>query len=444
MTESKQILQLNRFDMASADGLDARLATLVERRRASFGASSVLFYQKPLEIVRAEGVTMFDASGKAYLDVYNNVPTVGHCHPQVVEAISRQAALLSTNSRYLYENLHTYAETLLATFPAALSNLVLTCTGSESNDIALRMARTHTGGSGFVVTETAYHGNTTAVMEISPSSYRKGNPLPPHIRSIPAPDSYHLEPGQAVGAVFAAHLRAAIADLQSHGITFAGLVVDTVFSSDGVFADPAGFLGEALAVVHEAGGLFIADEVQPGFGRTGKGYWCFARHGIEPDIVTLGKPMGNGYPMAGVVTRPELLEAFCAETGYFNTFGANPVAAAAGLAVLQVIEQEGLIANADKVGALLRDGLRDLGRSDERIGDVRGAGLFIGLEFSRAGREPDANLAAYVINAMKEEGILIGAAGAYGNVLKIRPALCFGEENAGFFVETLEKVLREA
>ncbi|PZP25542.1 aspartate aminotransferase family protein [Pseudomonas kuykendallii] len=442
MTESKQILQLNRFDMASAERLDARLATLVERRRASFGASSVLFYQKPLEIVRAEGVTMFDAAGKAYLDVYNNVPTVGHCHPQVVEAISRQAALLATNSRYLYENLHTYAETLLATFPASLSNLVLTCTGSESNDIALRMAQTHTGGNGFVVTETAYHGNTTAVMEISPSSYRKGSPLPPHIRTIPAPDSYHLEPGQKVGTVFAAHLRAAIADLQNNGITFAGLVVDTVFSSDGVFADPAGFLAEALAVVHEAGGLFIADEVQPGFGRTGKGHWCFARHGIEPDIVTLGKPMGNGYPMAGVVTRPELLEAFCAETGYFNTFGANPVAAAAGLAVLQVIEQEGLIANADRIGTLLRDGLRDLGRRDERIGDVRGAGLFIGLEFSRGEREPDANLAAYVINAMKEEGILIGAAGAYGNVLKIRPALCFGEDNAGFFVETLEKVLR--
>jgi 4-aminobutyrate aminotransferase-like enzyme len=443
MTESKQILALNRFDAGSTAHLDARLATLVERRTRAFGASSVLFYQKPLEIVRAEGVMMYDASGKAYLDVYNNVPTVGHCHPAVVAAISEQAAKLATNSRYLYENLHTYAETLLATFPPALSNLVLTCTGSESNDIALRMAQTYSGGTGFVVTETAYHGNTSLVMEISPSSYKKGRALPAHIRSIPAPDSYNLAPGQDVGEVFAAHLQAAIDDLQSSGVTFAGLIVDTIFSSDGVFAGPVGFLAKAVDVTHKAGGLFIADEVQPGFGRTGKGHWCFARHGVLPDIVTLGKPMGNGFPMAGVVTRPDLLEGFCAETGYFNTFGGNPVAAAAGLAVLQVIEREGLIANADKVGAMLREGLRQLGQHDARIGDVRGAGLFVGLEFSGADKEPDADLAAHVINAMKERGVLIGAAGAYGNVLKIRPALCFSEANAGFFVEALAAVLRE-
>jgi 4-aminobutyrate aminotransferase-like enzyme len=442
MTESKQILALNRFDAGSTAHLDARVANLVERRMRSFGASSVLFYQKPLEIVRAEGVTMYDAAGKPYLDVYNNVPTVGHCHPAVVAAISEQAGKLATNSRYLYENLHTYAETLLATFPAALSNLVLTCTGSESNDIALRMAQTYSGGTGFVVTETAYHGNTSAVMEISPSSYKKGRALPAHIRSIPAPDSYNLAPGQDVGAVFAANLQAAIDDLQSNGVTFAGLIVDTIFSSDGVFADPLGFLAKAVEVTHKAGGLFIADEVQPGFGRTGKGHWCFARHGVVPDIVTLGKPMGNGFPMAGVVTRPELLEGFCAETGYFNTFGANPVAAAAGLAVLQVIEREGLIANADKVGEMLREGLRQLGQHDARIGDVRGAGLFVGLEFSGVDKQPDAELAAQVINAMKERGVLIGAAGAYGNVLKIRPALCFSEANAGFFVETLAAVLR--
>jgi 4-aminobutyrate aminotransferase-like enzyme len=441
MPESKQILALNRFDSQAAGALDQRLADLVARRFKSFGTSSVLFYQRPLEITHAEGVWMYGADGRCYLDVYNNVPTVGHCHPAVAAAIAEQSAKLATNSRYLYENLHGYAEALLATFPAPLSNLVLTCTGSESNDIALRIARTHSGGEGFVVTETAYHGNTTAVMEISPSSYKKGRPLPAHIRTIAAPDSYHLEPGESVENTFAAHLLAAIDDLEADGIKFAGLIVDTIFSSDGVFADPPGFLAKALDVVHRAGGLFIADEVQPGFGRTGQGMWCFDRHGIVPDVVTLGKPMGNGYPMAGVVTRPELLDAFCAETGYFNTFGANPVAAAAGMAVLEVIEREGLIANAGQVGEYLREGLRELARHDARIGDVRGAGLFIGVEFSTASKDPDAALAAGVINAMKEHGVLIGAAGAYGNVLKIRPALCFGREHADYFVGVLKEVL---
>src|SRR5690606_8792947 len=253
------------------------------------------------------------------------------------------------------------------------------------------------GGTGIVVTETAYHGNTRAVMEVSPSSYKKGTPLPAHVRTIPAPSAYHLPEGSDVGAAFAADLQAAIDDMAAHGIRFAGLLVDTVFSSDGVFADPQGFLKPALEVVHKNGGLFIADEVQPGFGRTGQGHWCFARHGIVPDVVTLGKPMGNGYPMAGVVTRPDLLDVFVRETGYFNTFGANPVAAAAGHAVLRVLEEERLIDNAETVGRYLRDGLRKLGEQDARIGDVRGAGLFIGLEFSGPDRTPDAALATWVI-----------------------------------------------
>lgn len=444
MTDTKQILALNRFDAERAKGLDGRLGELVARRQRAFGVSSVLFYEQPLEIARAEGVFMFDASGRPYLDVYNNVPVVGHCHPAVVAAIAEQAGRLNTNTRYLYESLTTYAETLLGTFPPALSNLSMTCTGSEANDIALRIARAWTGGTGFVLTETAYHGNTSLVMEVSPSSYRKGRQLPPHIRTIPAPDSYRLAPGEDLGEVFAAHLQQAIDSLEASGIRFAGLIVDTVFSSDGVFAGPPGFLARALETVHRAGGLFIADEVQPGFGRTGEGYWCFARHGIEPDVVTLGKPMGNGFPMGGVVTRPELLEAFCAETGYFNTFAGNPVAVAAGQAVLDTLQREGLIANAGRVGDYLRDGLWRLAQKDARIGDVRGAGLFIGLEFVGEGKAPDGALASHVINAMKEQGILIGAAGAYGNVLKIRPALCFSQAHADQFLATLQAVLAAA
>lgn len=442
MANTKQILALNRFDARHAEGLNAELASLVARRQATFGASSVLVYQRPIRMVRAEGIWMFDADGRRYLDVYNNVASVGHCHPRVVEAIAKQAATLNTNTRYLYDNVHDYAERLLKTFPARLSNIVFTCTGSESNDFALRLTKSFTGGAGFIVTETAYHGNTEAVTEVSPSSF-KTRSVPPHVRTVPAPDVYR-HPTNDVGARFAEDVAKAVADLEGNGVKFGGLLVDSIFSSDGIYADPAGFLKRAVDVVHQAGGLFISDEVQPGFGRTGTAMWGFQRHGVEPDIVTMGKPMGNGFPVGGVVTRPEILEAFCETTGYFNTFGGNPVAAAAGLAVLEVIEDEGLVENANKIGGYFRAGLRDIAVRHPSIGDVRGAGLFIGIEFSLPGTtDPDVAAASYAINALKERGVLIGAAGAYGNVLKVRPPLCFSRDNADLFVETLDAVLSD-
>jgi 4-aminobutyrate aminotransferase-like enzyme len=442
MANTKQILALNRFDARHAEGLNAEIASLVARRQATFGASSVLVYQRPIRMVRAEGIWMFDADGRRYLDVYNNVASVGHCHPRVVEAIAKQAATLNTNTRYLYDNVHDYAERLLKTFPARLSNIVFTCTGSESNDFALRLTKSFTGGAGFIVTETAYHGNTEAVTEVSPSSF-KTRSVPPHVRTVPAPDVYR-HPTNDVGARFAEDVAKAVADLEGNGVKFGGLLVDSIFSSDGIYADPAGFLKRAVDVVHQAGGLFISDEVQPGFGRTGTAMWGFQRHGVEPDIVTMGKPMGNGFPVGGVVTRPEILEAFCETTGYFNTFGGNPVAAAAGLAVLEVIEDEGLVENANKIGGYFRAGLRDIAVRHPSIGDVRGAGLFIGIEFSLPGTtDPDVAAASYAINALKERGVLIGAAGAYGNVLKVRPPLCFSRDNADLFVETLDAVLSD-
>jgi 4-aminobutyrate aminotransferase-like enzyme len=279
-------------------------------------------------------------------------------------------------------------------------------------------------------------------MEVSPSSFKTGG-VPPHVRTVPAPDAYR-HPTNDVGARFAEDVARAIADLEQNGVKFGGFLVDSIFSSDGIYADPAGFLKQAVDAVHNAGGLFISDEVQPGFGRTGAGMWGFGRHEVEPDIVTMGKPMGNGFPVAGVVTRPEILESLCETTGYFNTFGGNPVAAAAGLAVLDVIEDEGLIENAKEVGGYFRLGLQDLASQHRGIGDVRSAGLFIGIEFSLSGTiEPDPAAASYVINALKERGVLIGAAGAYGNVLKVRPPLCFTRENADIFLETLEGVLGE-
>jgi 4-aminobutyrate aminotransferase-like enzyme len=442
MANTKQILALNRFDGRHVEGLGAELESLVARRQATFGASSVLVYERPIRMVRAEGVWMFDADGRRYLDVYNNVASVGHCHPRVVDAIAKQSATLNTNTRYLYDNIHDYAERLLATFPRPLANIVFTCTGSESNDLALRLTNAFTGGTGFVVTETAYHGNTEAVTAVSPSSF-KTRTVPPHVRTVPAPDAYR-HPTNDVGSRFAEDVAGAIAYLERNGVKFGGLLVDSIFSSDGIYPDPAGFLKRAVEVVHGSGGLFISDEVQPGFGRTGAGMWGFVRHGVEPDIVTMGKPMGNGFPVGGVVTRPEILEPFCATTGYFNTFGGNPVAAAAGLAVLDVIEDEGLIDNAKTIGERLRTGLQDVASRHPGIGDVRSAGLFIGIEFSQPGTtEPDPQAASQAINALKERGVLIGAAGAYGNVLKVRPPLCFSRDNADLFLETLDAVLAD-
>lgn len=438
-TATKEILDLNRFDASRTEGFPPDLAERVSRRQAAFGASSVLFYEQPIEMVRARGAYMYDVNGRKYLDVYNNVPSVGHCHPKVVEAVARQVGELNIHTRYLNRVVEAYSEKLLSKFPVGLSNVVMTCTGSESNDLAMRIARIATGAEGFIVTEAAYHGNTALVTEISPSSLRKRKPAP-FVAIIPAPAARE---GMSVEESFAASVATAISDLNSRGIGLAALVIDTIFSSDGIYADPAGFLKAATDVVHRAGGLLIADEVQPGFGRTGGGLWGFERHGVTPDIVTMGKPMGNGFPMGGVVTRPEFLKRFCEETGYFNTFGGNPVAAAAGHAVLQVIEDEELVARANTVGAYFRQSLTDLRATHAEIGEVRGAGLFIGLDFVDPGNgTPNTALATHAINQLKQNGILIGAAGKYGATLKIRPPLCFSQEDADLFTGTLDTILK--
>lgn len=430
-----QILSLNAFAGNSAS-IAPDIAALVERRRKSFGAGSVLFYDEPLKIVRAEGAHIHASDGRAYLDFYNNVPTVGHCHPKVVEAVRKQMGEFNIHSRYLFDVAHDYAEKLLATYPASLSNLVLTCTGSESNDLALRLAKKASGGEGFVVTKTAYHGNTSAVTEVSPSSYKQGGP-PRHVRMVPPPDPALF--GNDVAQGFADAVAAAIAGMEADGIRFAGLLVDTIFSSDGVYADPPGFLKAAVEVARKAGGLFIADEVQPGFGRTGDGMWGFSRHGVVPDIVTMGKPMGNGYPIAGVVTRPEILAEFCADFGYFNTFAGSPVATAAALAVLEAIEEDDLIANAAHVGRHLSARLKRLA-ARAPITAVRGAGLYIGVEFGTADG-PAPEIAKGLINGLRRHGILIGAAGGYGNVLKIRPPLCVTTGHADQLVDAMEEML---
>lgn len=434
--DTRPVTELNAFDPQRDGGADG----LVGRRLRNFGAASVLFYRKPIEMVRAEGAWMWAADGTRYLDVYNNVPSVGHCHPRVVDAVTRQIGQLNIHSRYLSETVDTYIERLTATLPAPLSNLAMVCTGSEANDLAMRVAAMASGGRGFVVTETAYHGNTTAVSDISPQALVTGEP-PAYVRTVPPPGPEFY--GDDIAGGFAGAIASAFADLAKHGIQPAGFICDTIFSSDGIYADPAGFLAAAMAATHKAGALFIADEVQPGFGRTGDAMWGFERHGLEPDIVTMGKPMGNGFPMAGMATRPDLLEAFCTRTGYFNTFGGNPVAAAAGLAVLDVIAEEGLQQNADRVGRHLLERLAHIRQRAPQISAIRGAGLFLGVELSHDGdiARPNPDAANAAINALRDRFILIGGASRLGSTLKIRPPLCLSIEQADLFADALEAVL---
>ena len=423
---------VNAF-VADADiDLPATDRALIGRRQAALGSAYRLFYQRPVHPVRGKGCWLYDADDNAYLDVYNNVASVGHCHPHVVAALTKQAETLNTHTRYLDDIIVDYAERLLATLPDSIAHAMFTCTGSEANDLAMRIAQHATGGEGIVVTELAYHGVASAVAAFSPS-----------LGVVPAPDAYRGDPD--VGAAFAAAVRAAFADLQRHGIRPAAFICDTIFSSDGVFADPAGFLKGAVEAAHEAGALFVADEVQPGFGRTGAGMWGFARHGVVPDIVTAGKPMGNGHPIAGVFARADIVDAFGQNLRYFNTFGGNRVSCAVGMAVLDVIEGEGLIENARVTGELLLDGFRDLATRHDVIGDVRGAGLFVGVEMvaNRETREPSAEAASHLVNALREKRILISATGPGANILKVRPPLVFGPAEAAMLLEAVDEILSE-
>ena len=432
---------INAYAHDAADSLPERERALIARRERLLGPAYRLFYADPVHVVRGEGSYLYDPDGNRYLDAYNNVASVGHSRPEVVEAMAKQAAVLNTHTRYLTDGILDFAEAFLAEFPAELSHLMLTCTGSEANDLALRVARVHTGGTGVVIAHNAYHGVTSALAEMSPS-LGAAVKLGDHVRVVPAPDSYRI-PEADVGAAFARSVEAAIADLAEKGIKPAALLVDTIFSSSGVFTDPAGFLAPAVEAMRKAGGVFIADEVQPGFGRLGTHMWGFARHGLVPDIVTVGKPMGNGHPVAGAVFRPEVIEAFGKSQRYFNTFGGNPVSCAVALAVLRVIKTDRLQENALAVGTEMIQGLRALAGKHDLIGDVRGSGLFIGVEMvrDRKLKTPAAEETARVVNGMRRRRVLISATGQEGHILKIRPPLVFSSDDAKLFLSTLDEVL---
>jgi 4-aminobutyrate aminotransferase-like enzyme len=431
---------VNQYVPGREGDISAEDAALIQRRQKLLGPAYRLFYERPLHIVRGEGVWLYDPDGNAYLDVYNNVASVGHCHPKVVAALTQQASTLNTHTRYLHETIVDYAERLLAKFPTALQHVMFTCTGSEANDLALRIAKSYTKGTGVIVTTLAYHGLTVAISELSPSlgDYVERGP---NVKLVPAPDTYRI--AGDVGTVFAAGVKAAIAEMQAEGIKPCALLVDGIFSSDGVFPGKPGFLKEAVDAIRAAGGIYIADEVQPGFGRVGPDFWGFARHGLVPDIVTVGKPMGNGHPMAGAIMQPHVVEEFGRKSRYFNTFGGNPVSCAVGLAVLDVIEGEGLAENAGKVGAYMREGLEKLAARHSIIGDVRGVGLFLGVEFvnDRKSKEPAADETTRVVNDLRRRKILISATGPGANILKIRPPLVFTQEHADIFLDAMEKAV---
>ena len=407
--------------------------TLLDKRRRLLGPNVRLFYNEPVHLVRGQGAWVWDSDGRRYLDCYNNVPHVGHCHPRVVAAIADQAGQLNTHTRYLHEGILDYAEALTATFGAGLETVLMTCTGSEANDVALRMARAVTGKTGIIATTHTYHGNTDFVSRLSKTSNPPPGGAGDFVRFVPAPDSLRgADPGE-----FAQEVRAAIEDLEAAGPGFSALLVCPAFVNEGLPHLPPGWLRGAISEVEAAGGLFIADEVQPGFGRLGSHFWGHQYQGVQPHIVTLGKPMANGHPVGAVVTSADTMAAFRSNYSYFNTFGGNPVSCAAANATLAVIEEEGLQEQAATLGAYLRDQLQGLARDFDFIGDTRGHGLIFGLEFVDAAGDPDPHLCQRVPELMRQRGVLINAFGIHKNTLKCRPPLALTRDQADLFLDVL-------
>jgi 4-aminobutyrate aminotransferase-like enzyme len=420
---------------------------LAHRRHDALAPSYQLFYDNPIHVVRGQGVHLWDADGRQYLDCYNNVPSVGHCHPTVVNAIAEQAATVNTHTRYLHEGIVRLAERLSDKLGGDLGSTWLLCSGTEANDLAIQVARAATGHHGVIVTEHAYHGNSTLVRELStedsPPSGR-----PNWIEVIDPPDMYrgqHRTP-ETGATLYAEQVAEAARRLAGRGHGVAALLVDSSWDAPGVLVAPGDYLNQAAGHVWQAGGLVIADEVQAGYCRLGNHFWGHERYDLLPDIVTMGKPMGGGHPVSATVTTPEIAAAFAEHRSYFNTFGGNPVSAAAANAVLDVIEEEDLLANATATGEVLQAGLLSLARDHALIGNIQGSGLFWGLDLvtDRDSRQPlSRELTESFITMMRNNGVLVGATGVQGNVVKIRPPLPFSEANASQALETLAVVLND-
>jgi 4-aminobutyrate aminotransferase-like enzyme len=423
---------------------------LLGRRRRLLGPSLSLSYRTPLHIVRAEGTYLYDAAGRAYLDCVNNVAHVGHAHPRVVEAGAAQMRLLNTNTRYLHDNVVRYAERLLALLPDHLEVAFFTNSGSEANELALRLARAATGRADVACVDVAYHGNTQRLVEVSPYKFNGpgGAGKRDDVQVVPLPDPYrgaHRGSGPEVADAYVRGARAVLDERAAAGHAAGAVIAEAIPSVAGQIVPPAGWLAGLFDAGRAVGAVPIADEVQVGFGRVGADMWAFGTDGARPDIVTMGKPIGNGHPLGAVVTTRAIAEAFDNGMEYFNTFGGNPVSAAIGLAVLDVIADEGLQEHARSTGARLLGGLRELQADHEPIGDVRGMGLFVGFELvdDRAARTPDAALATELVNRAAERGVLLSTDGPDHNVIKIKPPMVFSDADADRLVETVDAVLAE-
>lgn len=423
--------------MADNSDMDHRSAAgLLARRERLLGAGVTTFYEDPVHIVRGEGVWLFDAAGRRYLDVYNNVPCVGHANPRVVDAMRRQTETLNVHSRYLHEGVLDYAERLTDLHADPITTVVFTCSGTEANEVAIQMARAATGGRGLICTDAAYHGNSTEVRKLT----RLHRQESPEFRSIPVPQRYRPIrdglSGEELTEAYLSLLQEQIDGFAADGVPFAGALFCPILANEGLPDIPPGFMSRATEMVRAAGGLLICDEVQAGFARTGR-WWGYEASGFVPDIAVMGKPMGNGLPLAGVAASAELVNAFRSKTRYFNTFASSPLQAAVGQAVIDVIEDEDLTASVTAVGSYLRERLRAIGRETPAVAEVRGHGLFIGIEWvkDRGSKDPDPDGAEEVMNRLRRAGFLMGRSGQHGNVLKVRPPLVFGREHADLFLE---------
>ena len=418
------------------------MPTVLDRRQQLMG-SATLFYEQPIEIVRGDGVLLYDDKGNEYVDMYNNVPCVGHANPRVVEAMTQQMSTLNVHSRYLHQGILDYAERLLNLHHDGLENIVFACSGTEASEIALMTARVATGGKGIICTDATYHGNSSEVRNMSIAG-NSNFPQHKHYRAIPFPQKYRpLEAGlddDALCNLYLDKVRAAIADFEANNTPFAGMFVCSIFANEGLPQVPGQFMAKATEIVHAAGGLIIADEVQAGFCRSGD-FWGYETNGFRPDIVCMGKPMGNGLPLAAVAASADSIDAFRKSSRYFNTFASSPLQAAVGMAVLDEIESRDVLQKSSAVGEYLRQALYALQPAHAMMGDVRGCGLFTGIEWVKENNEPDRIGAVAMANKLKDKGFLLSNAGALGNVLKIRPPLVFEQKHADRFLDTFKTVL---
>lgn len=409
-----------------------RIESLVDMRARMLGRNLSVAYQNPLHIVRGSMQYLFDDTGRRYLDAYNNVAHVGHCHPKVVAAAQQQMVMLNTNTRYLSELILQYAEAVTATLPDSLSVCFFVNSGSEANELALRLARAHTEARDLIVLDHAYHGNTTTLIDISPYKHDGpgGGGPPPWVHKVPLPVSE--SDAQLVADLIA-----------QRGLTPCGFIAESLPSVAGQIVLPDGYLQRVYAIIRKAGGICIADEVQTGYGRIGTHFYGFEKYGVEPDIVVLGKPIGNGHPIGAVITTPAIADSFNNGMEFFSTFGGNNVSCAIGLKVLEVVQQENLQAHAQNVGERLLAGLRDLQQHYPLIGDVRGSGFHLGAELvsDREVSTPATAEATRIVNQMRERGILLGTDGPHHNVLKIRPPMPFSADDADQLLNTLSDVL---